>query len=225
MKNIAIDTDVIVASEIDKEENYKESKKFMKYILENNLGDVSFFTSIFTFLELGSAMIRRTKDKDKTYSLLYRITKSWKNIINPLPLSASKRSMSPSSFSKNWIDDLIETSIKFNSKSGDTIQIQTALENQIDCFITWNKRDFISLEKQIKGFKVFTPTEVLEEIKKVENIRVKNNDLINFIASKSGLSIKEIKRRVLAKVAKLSGLISENGAAQVIATELRVSLK
>lgn len=225
MKNITIDTDVIVASKISNEENHNESKKFMEYILENSLEEVFFFTSIFTFLELSSAMIRRTKDKDKTYSLLYQIKRSWKNIINPLPLSAYKKSMSPNTFSINWIDDLIETAIKFRSKSGDTIQIQTILENQIDCIITWNKKDFIGLEKQIEGFKVFNPTEVLEEIIKIKNIYIKNTDLINFIVSKSGLSIKEIKNRISTKVTKLSGLISENGAAQIIAAELGIKLK
>jgi len=225
MKNVGIDSDVIIASEIVQEPNHQESKKFMDYLLNNSLENVFFFTSIFTFIELCSAMIRRTKDKDKTYSLLYRITKSWKNKINPLPLSINKKQISISKFSQDWIDKLIETAIKFNSKSGDTIQIQTILENQIDCFITWNKKDFICLEKQIKGFNVFTPTEILEEIKKTENIHIENRDLVNFISSESGLSVKEIQRRISLKIAKLSGLISENGAAQIIAAELGVSFK
>jgi len=225
MKNIGIDTDVIVASEISSEENHKESKRFMDYLLKTNLEDMFFFTSIFTFLELGSAMIRRTKDKNKAYSLLYRVNKSWKNKINPLSLSPNKKSVSISSFSQNWIDDLIETSIKFKSKSGDTIQIQAILDNQIDCFITWNKKDFIKLEKEIVGFKVYNPTEVLEEIRKIDGVEIENRDLLEFISNKSGLSIKEVKERKNAKLKKLSGLISENGALQIIASELGIKLK
>lgn len=225
MKNVAIDTDVIVASEIDNEKNHLESKKFRDYVLDSNAEELSFFTSIFTFLELASAMNRRTKDNDKAYSLVYRITRSWKDKINPLPLSSYKKSMTPNSFSKKWIDDLIETSIKFNSKSADTIQIQTILENQIDCFITWNKKDFLRLEKEIEGFKIFNPTEFLEEINKIEDIEIEDSDFIEFIASNSGLSIIEVQKLVFEKMKELSGIVSQNGAIQIIASDLGVKIK
>jgi len=164
MKNISIDSDVFIASEISTEPNHKKSKEFMEYILSNKLKDMFFFTSIFTFLELASAMIRRTNDKDKPYSLLYRITNSWKKTINPLPLTSSKKQVSANTFSKEVVDNLIETAIKFNTKSGDTIQSQAILENQIDCFITWNKKDFLRLQKKIKDFKVLNPSEFLDKI-------------------------------------------------------------
>jgi len=225
MKNIGIDTDVIVSSQISSEVNHKESKRFMDYILKSNLEEMFFFTSIFTFLELSSAMIRRTRDKNKVYSLLYQLNKSWKDKLNPIPLTSFKKSMSPITFSKNWIDRLIDTAVKFKSKSADTIQIQTILENQIDCFITWNKKDFIQLEKEIRGFKVYTPTEVLDEISKIDDIEIENRDLAEFISRQSGLSIKEIKEKKNAKLKKLSGLISENGALQIIADELNIKLK
>ena len=197
----------------------------MDYILKSNLEEMFFFTSIFTFLELSSAMIRRTRDKNKVYSLLYQLNKSWKDKLNPIPLTSFKKSMSPITFSKNWIDRLIDTAVKFKSKSADTIQIQTILENQIDCFITWNKKDFIQLEKEIRGFKVYTPTEVLDEISKIDDIEIENRDLAEFISRQSGLSIKEIKEKKNAKLKKLSGLISENGALQIIADELNIKLK
>ncbi|MEM4330736.1 MAG: hypothetical protein QW273_01875 [Candidatus Pacearchaeota archaeon] len=47
--------------------------------------------------------------------------------------------------------------------------------------------------------------------------------LIKKIASYSGLSIEEIERKIEAKRAKLSGLISKEGAAQIIASELGIS--
>src|SRR3989344_589187 len=47
--------------------------------------------------------------------------------------------------------------------------------------------------------------------------------LLGFIAENSGIAVDEIERRVQAKQAKLSGLISREGAAQVIAAELNVN--
>lgn len=47
--------------------------------------------------------------------------------------------------------------------------------------------------------------------------------MIEKISKKSGLEISELERRVEAKRAKLSGLISKEGAAQVIAAELGIS--
>jgi len=47
--------------------------------------------------------------------------------------------------------------------------------------------------------------------------------LIEFISENSGVSIDELERRVEAKQAKLSGLISKEGAAQVIAAELGIN--
>lgn len=47
--------------------------------------------------------------------------------------------------------------------------------------------------------------------------------LIEFISRISGLSIEEIERKIEAKQAKLAGLISREGAAQIIAAELNVN--
>jgi len=48
------------------------------------------------------------------------------------------------------------------------------------------------------------------------------NQIIERISKETGISVEEIKRRVEAKKAKLSGLISNEGAAQVVAAELGV---
>mgnify|MGYP001433116394 FL=1 len=48
-------------------------------------------------------------------------------------------------------------------------------------------------------------------------------NLVEFIAQGSGLGVDEIIRKIEAKQAKLSGLISKEGAAQVIAAELNIS--
>src|SRR3989338_1309789 len=57
-------------------------------------------------------------------------------------------------------------------------------------------------------------------------IKVEDNcqHLIEFISEISGLSVEEIERKIEAKQAKLSGLISKEGAAQVIAAELGINL-
>src|SRR3989338_2826939 len=43
------------------------------------------------------------------------------------------------------------------------------------------------------------------------------------ISKSSGLSSDEVERRIDAKIAKLSGLISKEGAAQIVAAELGVN--
>ncbi len=55
----------------------------------------------------------------------------------------------------------------------------------------------------------------------VENYK----QIIERIAKESNLSIEDIERRIEAKRAKLSGLISLEGAAQVIAAELKVNIE
>jgi predicted nucleic acid-binding protein len=167
MVNVYIDSDVIVASEIKEEKNHSESKKFMKYVLEHKNEHIIFFTSIFTFLELASSIIRRTRSKDKAYSLLYRIRNTWKDSINPLP-PCSKRN---TRFTK-LVDMLIETSIKFKTPSGDTIHAQTVAENDIDYMITWNKKHFSFMKRQIKDLEILNPTEFLEIIE--ENFEENN---------------------------------------------------
>jgi len=47
--------------------------------------------------------------------------------------------------------------------------------------------------------------------------------LIEFISENSGVAIEEIERKIEAKQAKLAGLISKEGAAQVIAAELNIN--
>ena len=47
--------------------------------------------------------------------------------------------------------------------------------------------------------------------------------LIEMIAKSSGVSVEDIERKIEAKQAKLSGLISKEGAAQIIAAELGVN--
>jgi predicted nucleic acid-binding protein len=160
--DIYIDSDVIVASEIANENNHKESKKFMEYVLADKSKDTTYYTSVFSFLELASAMVRRTNNNDKAYSLLYRIRNSWKKSIKPLPPIPSRRR---TSFTE-LVDTLIETSIKYRTPAADTIHAQTISGYEIDYVVTWNKRHFSCLERQFPNLKVLTPTEILTEFAK-----------------------------------------------------------
>lgn len=49
--------------------------------------------------------------------------------------------------------------------------------------------------------------------------------LIEFISENSGFSVEDIERKIEAKQAKFSGLISKEGAAQVVATELNINFE
>ncbi|OGD52609.1 hypothetical protein A3K80_03895 [Candidatus Bathyarchaeota archaeon RBG_13_38_9] len=157
MTNVYIDSDVIVASEIQGETNWRASKKFMDYVLKNENPNYTFTISVFTFLELASAMIRRTKNKDKAYSLLYKIKNSWKDSIKPLPPLPTKKA---TSFTR-LVDTLIETSIRFRTPSGDSIHAQTVAINDIQFLVTWNKNHYTEMAKQITKVKILNPTEAL----------------------------------------------------------------
>jgi len=163
MINIYIDTDVIVAAEMEDEQNHEESRKFMDYVLETENPDTTFITSVFTFLELAAAMIRRTNDEDKAYSLVHRVGRSWKESIKPVPPMPSKKL---TSFTR-LVDRLVETSVKFHTKAGDTIHAQTAAWHKVDYLITWNTKDFSRMEQQLESLTVMTPTELLGEFKKL----------------------------------------------------------
>ena len=163
MTNIYIDSNVIVASEIKEEAYHRKSKEFMEFVRGNKRDEIVFFTSVFTFLELASAMIRRTNNEDKTYSLLYRIRNSWKSSIHPLPPIARRKM---TSFTR-LVDSLIETSIKFRTPSADSIHALTIAKNKMDYIVTYNKNDFLELVKQIENLKMLTPLEMINELKTI----------------------------------------------------------
>ncbi|MBA7604141.1 hypothetical protein ES703_11260 [subsurface metagenome] len=160
--DVYIDSNVIVASEIKEEENHIESKKFMEHVLGNRNPDITFSTSVFSFVELASAMIRRTSNSDRAYSLLYRIRNSWKKSIKPLPPIPAKHRTSFTGL----VDTLIETSIKYHTPSADTIHAQTVAGYEVNYVVTWNKKHFSYMEQQIPNLTVLTPTEMLNELAK-----------------------------------------------------------
>ncbi len=160
---VYIDSNVIVSSEIKSESNYAESSKFMEFAerIHARFPDVKFVTSVFTFLELASAMIRRTQNEDKTLSLLYRVTTMWESWIKPVaPLAPGKRT----SF-KRLIDSLIGTAIKFHTPAADTIHAQTVYLYDFDYLVTWNKADFQGMTKVMRKLTIVTPAEMYEQLR------------------------------------------------------------
>jgi len=51
------------------------------------------------------------------------------------------------------------------------------------------------------------------------------SELIEMISENSNFSLREIKEKVLEKQKKISGLVSKEGAAQIVAAEMGVDLK
>jgi len=159
--DIYIDSDVIVSSEIEDEKYHEESKIFMDFVLRNHHLHIKFYVSVFTFLELASAMIRRTGNKDKVYSLLYRLRTSWKQSIKPLaPIPPEEMT----SFTR-LVDTLVETSVSYHTPSGDTIHAQTVVTYGMDYLVTWNKKHFTYIQGHMKNLKILNPTEALAELK------------------------------------------------------------
>jgi len=158
---IYIDSDVFIASEIQKEKNHKISKKFIEYVTKvKHSSELVFATSSFTPLELASAMARRV-DEHRAYSLLYRVKSTWEGKITPLD-PKEKRSF------KKLINSLIETAIQHKTSSGDSIHAQTIEDYKIDYLITWNTKDFKKLTKKIKKLKVLTPAQILNKLDEIE---------------------------------------------------------
>src|SRR3989344_6017218 len=87
-----------------------------------------------------------------------------KKFMNPLPPMERGTSFT------TLIDNLIETTIKSKTPTGDTIHAHTFALNELDYFITWNTRDFHGMKRNLKGIKILTPTDVLKEF---ENLKSK----------------------------------------------------
>ena len=158
--NIYIDSDVFVSSEKRDEPQHLESKKFLDIIIKGDkLKQVNFFTCRFTGVELASAMIRRTKQKHRAYSLLYRLDNPWSKKVLPLPPKSNSKITW-----KDLIQELIETTVKYKTPAGDTLHAKFVVEYNMDYLVTWNKKHFKVLQKKVSGLKVLDPTEMLVKL-------------------------------------------------------------
>jgi len=157
---VYIDSDVFVSYVRKTEKNHKNSKKFLDFIIKNNLKDVNFFTSRFTEVEVGSAIYRRTKRQDRARATLHKMTRSWANKIFPLPENPNKKIKID-----NLIIKLVETALKYGTRFGDSIHANDVESYDIDYLVTWNIKDFKKLEKKIKKLTVLEPVEILKILK------------------------------------------------------------
>jgi predicted nucleic acid-binding protein len=160
--NIYVDSDVIVDSELEWEKNHSESKRLMDYLLsEENVNFVPHI-SVFSFVELASAMTRRTKDVKQAHALLYKIGDRWKRkgLIFPLTPIADKKNVSFTYL----VEELIDVVTELKVPAADAIHAKTVAEYEIEYLITWNKKHFIGLGEAIKELKIRTPKEMMDEI-------------------------------------------------------------
>jgi len=130
---------------------------------------IRFVISVFTFLEVASAMIRRTHNKHRAYSLLYQIKDSWKRSIKPAPPLATK---DLTSFER-LVDSLVETTMKFLTPSFDSIHAQTIYMYDCDYLVTWNKTDFQGLKRAVRKLKILTPSEMTQELSQRQRLELR----------------------------------------------------
>jgi predicted nucleic acid-binding protein len=154
-KRVYIDTNVFISAISRKEEQYDISKKFLDTILKDDLqAEYNFFTSGFTLLELVTNVRRKTRSKDKARSLAWQLKQSWKDKIQMLGFKTDSVPI--------FFDQLVETAIDLGITTGDIIHSQLMLDSKMDFLITWNKKDFLNLNKKMKKLQIMTPTEFLK---------------------------------------------------------------
>lgn len=160
---VYIDSNVFVSNVCDDEDNYKPSKEFIDFILNNNFPkEFVFLTSRFTEVEVASAIFRKTKNEERARATLHKLERPWKEKFLLLPKEPNK---------KINLDDLIvklvETALRHGTRFGDTIHANDVESYDIDFLVTWNITDFEKMKDKIKTLQVVTPIQMLEELKKI----------------------------------------------------------
>lgn len=135
----------------------------MKSVVGPHSSRIQYVISVFTFLEVASAMFRRTHDRHRARSLLYQMKDSWKRSIKPTPPLDTK---DLTSFER-LVDSLVESTMKFGTPSFDSIHAQTIYLHDFDYLVTWNKPDFKGLKRYVRKLKILTPTEMMKELAQV----------------------------------------------------------
>ena len=152
MRKIYVDSNVFVDAEIPERPFHKESKKFLESVLARH--DIRVCTSVYTLLEIASAITRQVGKRNIAYKSLYNVeTKYSESHVSRLYPSKKDEVFD---FEK-LIRALIETSIRYYTPSGDTIHAHTLIANRIRTLITRNKDHF----QHLKGRDILTPEEFL----------------------------------------------------------------
>ena len=156
MKKIYVDSNIFVDAEIQERDFHKESKKFFELVLPRK--DIRVCTSVYTLLEIASAVTRQIGKNRNSYKYLYDVQVKYKEG-QVLWLYPSRKN-EVFDFEK-LVRALIETSIRYYTPSGDTIHAHTLIANRIRTLITRNKEHF----RHLKGRDILTPEEFLQSLK------------------------------------------------------------
>lgn len=168
---IYIDSNVFVSKICEDENNHKQSKEFIDFILNNEFPeDFLFLTSRFTEVEVASAIFRKTNNEEKARATLHKLERPWKEKFHLLPENPNK---------KINLDDLIiklvETALRHGTPFADTIHANVVESYNIDFLVSWNIKDFKKMKDKIKTLQVVTPVQMLVELKRmIENGKTKN---------------------------------------------------
>lgn len=158
MMEIYVDSNIFVDAEIDSEPHHKESKLFFDSILPRQ--DIRICTSVYTLLEIASAVTRQVGSRETPYRYLYNVQVKYKEgQVSWLPPLKKEDDMPSLNFEK-FVRILIDVCIECHTPSGDTIHAQAMLEHGIKTIITRNGRDF----KGLKDIEVLTPEEFLAKL-------------------------------------------------------------
>ena len=217
---IFIDSNIFVSYARKEDDNHKRCKKFVDSIVKihSKKSNLKFFVSRFSGVETASAL-RRKKTRKDAEAFLFKKESIWEKIFLPLPPNPKERFKI-----KDFVMELIEIALKFGTDFSDTLQTHTidTYKKQLDYVITEDKDFKNRLQKKYKRIEVYS---LRDNLNKIFGNSRKNFYLIDIISKKSGISKKEIERKIEAKRTRLSGLISKDGAAQIIAAELGIKFR
>jgi predicted nucleic acid-binding protein len=156
MKKIYVDSNIFVDAEISERSFHKESKRFLESVLLRH--DIRVCTSVYTLLEIASAVTRQIGRKNLSYKYLYNVEMKYKEGQVSWLYPSKKDEVFDF---ERLVRALIETSIQYYTPSGDTIHAHTLIANRIRTLITRNKEHF----QHLKGREILTPEEFLERFK------------------------------------------------------------
>jgi len=157
MRKIYVDSNIFVDAEIPDRPFHKESKRFLETVLARR--DIRVCTSVYTLLEIASAITRQIGKRYIAYKSLYNVEMKYSE--SHVSRLYPSRKDEVFDFEK-LVRALIETSIQYYTPAGDTIHAHTLIANRIRTLVTRNKDHFLHL----KGREILTPEEFLGSLEK-----------------------------------------------------------
>lgn len=156
MKKIYVDANVFVDAEMPKREFHKKSEEFLKLVLARH--DIRVCTSVYTLLEIASAITRQIGKRSISWKYLYNVEAKYKEGRVSWLYPTKKDEVFDF---ERLVRALVDTATQYYTPSGDTIHAHTLIANRIRTLITRNKDHF----HRLKGRAILTPEEFLEKFK------------------------------------------------------------